>query len=467
MGIITRDVDFLFIYESRNREIDSICLLGAYLENKGYRVGYINSWDSMFHWRPEYRTKVLLLSACYSDNGYAWFTGEALEFEKVINLQWEQVIMNGVAESKGINDWYFRGEALKNRYVCWGENNQEYLHKRFGIGTGQTRVCGYLPLDFYRDNLRDATMKREELFSRYGLDPARKTLLFISSFAEAGKPMSDAAILDEDEDEQESRDNVALQETSQRMILEWFRQLAADEEGIQIVYRPHPAEANNPKVLRYAREVPNIRVIPQESIRNWIMNCDILCNWQSTSMIELYTTGKRTLILRPQEIPHKRAMPIFEDGHFTAVTTYEELLAGIREEHPDFPVEKEKLLRFYSITDQPAYERVGQYLIDTLEDPDFHSRDIGSHSTPKGRILHRAQQRVNTVKAKAVHGLYSFFRGDPDSEKGKKIEEDYVQCTYYEKQMRQNRISQKELREKIDSYKRMICGPGTGDEKCR
>ncbi len=29
MGIITRDVDFLFIYETRNREIDSICLLGA------------------------------------------------------------------------------------------------------------------------------------------------------------------------------------------------------------------------------------------------------------------------------------------------------------------------------------------------------------------------------------------------------------------------------------------------------
>ena len=410
----------------------------------------------MFHWRPEYRTKVLLLSACYSDNGYAWFTGEALEFEKVINLQWEQVIMNGVAESKGINDWYFRGEALKNRYVCWGENNQEYLHKRFGIGTGQTRVCGYLPLDFYRDNLRDATMKREELFSRYGLDPARKTLLFISSFAEAGKPMSDAAILDEDEDEQESRDNVALQESSQRMILEWFRQLAADEEGIQIVYRPHPAEANNPKVLRYAREVPNIRVIPQESIRNWIMNCDILCNWQSTSMIELYAAGKKSLILRPKEIPFQRAMPIFEEGHFTAVKTYEDLLAGVRAEHPAFPVEEDRLLRFYSITDRAAYERVGQYLIDTLEDPDYRSRDIGGHATAKGRILHRVLRKANTAKATAARGIYRLLRGNPDTPRGQKIEENYVHYRYFVQMMRQNRTSRRELREKIDAYKGMI-----------
>ena len=35
MALIIRDVDFLFTYEVRNRELDSICLLGAYLEKKG------------------------------------------------------------------------------------------------------------------------------------------------------------------------------------------------------------------------------------------------------------------------------------------------------------------------------------------------------------------------------------------------------------------------------------------------
>ena len=44
-----REVDFLFVYEVRNREMDAVCLVGAYLEEKGYRVGYINTWDRLYH----------------------------------------------------------------------------------------------------------------------------------------------------------------------------------------------------------------------------------------------------------------------------------------------------------------------------------------------------------------------------------------------------------------------------------
>ncbi len=457
MGYFVRDVDFLFIYESRARELDSICLLGAWLEKRGYRVGYINTWDSMYHWHPEYRTKVALLSACYGDGEISWFTGHALGFEKVVNLQWEQVIMNGVAHSRGKNDWTYSGAALTTRHVCWGENSRTYLRERFGIADDYTRVCGYLPLDFYREELRGATPGREELFARYGLDPGKRTLLFISSFAEAGKPVSDAARLDEDE--QESIDNVRLQERSQAAILSWFRRLLREQGDLQAVYRPHPAEANNPNVLRVQRETPGFRVIPQESIRNWIMSCDILCNWQSTSMIELYASGKPSLILRPEEIPWKRAMSIFEEGHFTAVKTCEELLAGVRAENAPFPVEEERLLRFYSMEREPAYQRVGEYLIETLEDPSYSTPAIGGRPTPKGRILHRAQQRANSAKAAARYRLSKLKAPEnppASTPKRQQIEEDYIHYRYYLQRMQQNRISPRALREKIDSYKKMI-----------
>ena len=451
MGIITRDVDFLFIYETRNREIDSICLLGAYLESRGYRVGYINTWDSMYHWHPEYRTKVALLSACYGDGEYAFFTGHALRFEKAVNLQWEQVIMNGVACSREKTDWDYRGEGLKTRQVSWGENNREYLHDKFGMDYAMTRVCGYLPLDFYREELRGATAEREELFARYGLDPKRKTLLFISSFAEAGKPVSEAAVVGGDE--QESRDNILLQESSQQILLDWFRQLLRDEEGLQIIYRPHPAEAKNPEFLKRAREIRDFHVIQQESIRNWIRNCDILCNWQSTAMIELYAAKKKSLILRPIPIPFKRAMPIFDEGHFRAVTCYDELLREVREEHPVFPVEEERLLQFYSVEEQPAYERVGTYLIDTLNDPEYHSRDIGGHVTPKGRIIHRALAWKNVMKARAAHSARKL---SGNGEQRPDADENYIQNSYYYQMMRQNRISRRELRRQIDLYKSLI-----------
>ena len=451
MGLIIKDVDFLFIYEHRNREMDSICLLGAYLESKGYRVGYVNTWDSMFHVHPEYRTKVILVPACYRSGPYAFFTGFAMSFEKVVNLQWEQVIMNGVVYSEDKTDWDYNGEALVTRHVCWGENDRDYLHDRFGMDYSMMRVCGYLPLDFYREELRGATSERDELFSRYGLDPNRKTLLFISSFAEAGKPLAEAAVVDGDEEE--SRENIRMQEKSQEILLDWFRQLLRDEEGLQIIYRPHPAEAKNPEFLKRAREIRDFHVIQQESIRNWIMNCDILCNWQSTAMIELYAAKKKSLILRPIPIPFKRAMPIFDEGHFRAVTCYEELLKEVREEHPVFPVEEERLLQFYSVEEQPAYERVGTYLIDTLNDPEYHSRDIGGHVTPKGRIIHRALAWKNVMKARAAHSARKL---SGNGEQRPDADENYIQNSYYYQMMRQNRISRRELRRQIDLYKSLI-----------
>ena len=462
MQRIVEDVDFLFIYEVKPRELDSVCLLGAWLENRGYRVGYINSWDTMFHWHTEYRTKVAVLSACYNTGAYEYFLGHALSFEKVVNLQWEQVMMNFATQSKVQTGWDYYGKALEIRHVCWGENNREYLHDRYGIGYDKMRICGYLPLDFYREELRGATETREDLFARYGLDPKKQTLLFISSFADAGKPKSEIALQEGDQRENEEKREV--QATHRNMILDWFRRLARENSDIQIIYRPHPAEASNPEILQIAREIPGFYVIPKESIRNWIMNCDILCNWQSTAMIELYASGKKTLVLRPQEIPFLFSMPILEEGHYKAVTSYEELAAGIREENPEFPVEKDTLLRFYSMTDQPAYERVGQYLIDTLEDPDYRCPEIGEHSSAKGRVLHRIQMKANIAKVKALHGIHRLAGGERMKDgkmtpRAAKIEEDYKHFSYYVQKMRQNRTPYRELRAKINAYRRMIRKP--------
>ena len=451
MGCLVKEVDFLFVYEVRNRELDSICLLGAWLEKKGYRVAYVNSWDNLYNFRPEYRTKVAVIPACYTSGAYTFFTGQqALSFEKAVDLQWEQVLVNMVTQSTVQTGWDFRGEALETRHVSWGENNRDYVHGRYGMGLDKLRVCGYLPLDFYREELRAATADRAELFTRYSLDPEKKTVLFISSFAEAGKPESELELLDGDRNE--LMENIRLQEKSQETILAWFRKLAKEDGSLQIVYRPHPAEANKPEFAESTKGLPNFHVIGGESIRNWILNCDILCNWQSTSMIELYAAGKPTLILRPAEIPFRLAIPIFEEGHYTAVRTYEELAEGIRAERADFPIEKDLLLRFYSITDRPAYERVGQYLIETMEDDGYHSKDIGNHLTAKGRILCRLKDRFETGKVKVVKGIYGML-GKPLPKKRQEETDHYL---YYEQKMKQNRITPKELRTKLDAYKAMI-----------
>ena len=452
MGLIIKDVDFLFIYEVLNREMDSICLLGAYLERRGYSVAYLNTWDTMYNQLPEYRAKVAVLSACYDDGAYAFFTGYANRFEKVINMQWEQVLMNGATRKNAKTDWDFSGETpAETRHVCWGENNRQYLMRRYGFPEKNLRVCGYLPLDFYRPEFREATEKREDLFTRFGLDPVKKTVLFISSFADLGKPAVEQAALRDDE--LDGKENIELQEKSQEVILDWFRHLAAEDRALQIVYRPHPAEADNAALRQCEKDVPNFHVVNKESIRNWILNSDILCNWKSTSMIETFVSGKKTVILHPTEIPFALNMPFFQEGHYRAAHSYEEMKEQIDAEDADYPIEKDLLLQFYSVTDEPAYQRTGDYLIDTLNDPGYRSRDIGQHLSMKGRIIDRFRNRWLTRKAKIQNAMVS---ENDKSTRAQKIREEYEQYCYYENKMRQNRMTEAEAREKLDAFRRMI-----------
>lgn len=71
-----RDVDFLFVYDVKNREFENISLLGAELERRGYKVGFQSFWHSYTHrFYTKYRTKVAVLATCYKDTVYRTFTG--------------------------------------------------------------------------------------------------------------------------------------------------------------------------------------------------------------------------------------------------------------------------------------------------------------------------------------------------------------------------------------------------------
>ena len=70
----------------------------------------------------------------------------------------------------------------------------------------------------------------------------------------------------------------------------------------------------------------------------------------------------------------------------------------------------------------------------------------------KGRIIDRARNRYLTRSAKIRHAFF----GKEKSPRGKKAREDYEQYCYYEQKMRQNRMTEAELREKLDGYRRMI-----------
>lgn len=456
-----KNVDFLFEYEVRNRELDSICLLGAYLETKGYRVGYVNSWDNLYHFQRSYRTKVIVISAAYNNETYNFFTSHADSFQKVVNMQWEQVLVNRIVYSEDPSSWDYSGTALSTRHVCWGEENRKYLNSRYSIPESYLRVCGYIPLDFYRKEFLEIAPKREELFEKYNLDPQRRTILFVSSFSGIGLPKSEEAIGNDYKKKLEKQ----IQTDSQRKIINWFDAFLETHSDYQIVYRPHPSEADNSILLKKTQTVRGFHVIAQESIRNWIQCCDILCNWQSTSMIEMFISGKKTLLLRPISIPFENEMPIFIKGKYISITNYDDFESAIldnRKNYP-FPIEKDDLLRFYDIDNKPTYQRIGEYLIESLNDNNYNSPNRNKKSSFLRKVYRHTKMKIFTAAASVA---YKIFCRNETSENGTKmisslkarINEQYVHYNYFKQKMKLNRVSQKELRKKIECYKKIITG---------
>ena len=389
-----KKVDFLIEYEVKPREFDSMCLVAAYLESKGYTVEFVNSWECLYS-RPEpCEAEVAVISACYDDGTYDYFAGMAYSFKKVVNMQWEQVLRNRVYKPHPYEFGDYIEVALKTRHVCWGEKEKAWQESMFGVPSEYLRVTGYPPLDFYRPEFKKFLVPREELFARYGLDPQKKTLLFISSFATIGLPSSEKF---EDVD---SIREVSI--VSQKTILDWFERFVREYPDMQLIYRAHPAEKDNKDIRAIAEKYKNFFVIPEQPIRHWIAACDRFLNWWSTSAMEIYFSGKNMHVLRPVPVPDYMDLCVFEDAKF--IDNYEDMEKAIFSD-PPFPIPLEKLFRWYDIQDKPAYKRIGDWLIDTYKSKNYSSRP-SKDNIYKRTLLGRGKQ---WLKNTAVFASLSYW----------------------------------------------------------
>ena len=237
--------------------------------------------------------------------------------------------------------------------------------------------------------------------------------------------------------------------TSQEIILGWFIKLAQNDPDIQIIYRPHPAEVDNPQLQRYADEISNFFVLTQESIRHWIINCDVLYNWQSTSMVEMYTSGKSVYLLRPVMIPSVFDIPIFENVEYHVISTYEAFQASAVADHMEmFPISVDELLSYYDIQEKPTCQRVGDYLIETLCDDSYRSRPVERTIFSTRSRLGRIRRKLRAASVSSVcHGKII-----PSAWKGR-LEEENNHFDYYRQKIKLNYIPEEEIRQKIGMYR--------------
>lgn len=378
-----RKVDFLFVYDVKNREYDNLCLLGGELKRRGYRVGYQSFWHSYTHlWYPRYKTRVAAIATCYKDTVYRTFTGFVGSFEKVVNLQWEQMPPNSTLESESAGQWtqaeWNASGVLQHgvQYVSWGRANSKRLTDIVGVESQNICVAGYVTLDFYRPEFQGFFIPRKTLFEKYGLNPDKRTALFISSFVFVNMPrLNSLSPLMGDSAADAFR---CASENSQQAFLSWARQAlsAPGGERLQIIYRPHPSEMANPMLKDMEKGIPGFFVLPQESIKHWLRACDVVYNWNSTTAVESLYSGTPAFVVRPVPLPHGCQMPIFTGTNF--VETYEQFVhtlyhAQESEVQKSYSMDLSLLADFYHVTDKPAYLKVCDFLENTLKDDEFTS----------------------------------------------------------------------------------------------
>jgi surface carbohydrate biosynthesis protein len=364
--------DFLINYEHKAREIETICLIKAELERRGYSVEFSCTYDEdRIRGDQRQKAKVVLTSALYNDGCLYGFVYSIAGFcRKVVNLQWEQALTN-----QDESDPFFyqnpKGYSTDALHLCWGEEPRNRL-LRAGVNGDRAVVVGPVQMDFLRAEFADFYFTREDLARRFDLDATKDWVLFISSFTFVN-------MTDEEYDTEVKHMGTRLHEfqrlsiLSKQEIINWL-EVAINRHPEKIfIYRPHPSESGDRTLLEMEAKHKNFRVVKDLSVKQWIKCSDKILTWYSTSAAEVYFSGKSCTILRPVAIPYEWDVSIYRNARMISENSH--FLQDIEKGDDSFPLSESLLHDYFQVQDTtPAYMRLCDVLERVLNSHDYDMR---------------------------------------------------------------------------------------------
>lgn len=364
-----QEYDFLLMYEHKVRELDNLCLLKYELDKRGYRVKilYANDYELVTSRSTVYRTKVLVIGYCYTSSSIKDYASYRIKFDKVINLQWEQVTTNEQEKNSGS----FRnlsGLAKEIVHISWGENNQKRLVTKAGVAPQNVKVTGNITMDLLRPEFRGFYISREEICTSYDLPADKKLCLFIAGFkyVEASKEEKAATIARFGEGR---RRYLEVAEKEQLTILQWFQQFLEEQDEYVIIYRPHPGDAS-PRAEALAEKYENFKVISELSVKQWIAVSDMVYAWNSTAILEAFFAGKNPMYLCPYPIPEDQDHPLLMK--MNKIKDYETFRMTVSGEQVDIGLTKELVNPFYLVDDDRAsYLKIADAFEEVYQDAGY------------------------------------------------------------------------------------------------
>ncbi len=348
-------LDFLIMYEHKNREINSDCLLKAELERRGYTVKIENTVNrQLFRYHLFEKPKVIVVISLYNEKlFYGHVTDMVGYHRKVVNLQWEQ-----------IGDLKSRGKLLTPSglckdavHICWGEKRAKYLQEN---GCKNAIATGPIQMDFLRPAFSTFYISREKLHKEYGIK-GKKVLLYVSSFSYVHMKKEDKERLAE-----MTGLNIQLRieeaEEAQNKTIDILETYLKNHKDESIIYRPHPGEYIIERLQKLEREESNFFIISDYSIQQWIQTSDIIISWISTSIAEIYFAKKQCVILQPT-VAKSWDDVLYRDARI--VRNYIDFIEEVESDSYTFPIPEKNISANYGTeADGFAYKKIADLLVE-------------------------------------------------------------------------------------------------------
>lgn len=361
------EVDFLMIYEHKVRELENLCLIKYELERRGYKVviKHIEDEEALEAVKPIYHAKVVTTMACYQNASLEWHTKDFVSFDKVIDMQWENIVYPKDERAGVFKNYTGIGREVVR--VSWGEANKRRLLKAAHMDERNIKVVGHVGMDFLRDQLKGYYLSREELFPQYDLPLDKKVLLFASPFYADNLPESYIAGMCKKHGE-DWRDYYAFMMKSEKTILEWMEKLCNSRDDIVVIYRPHPGHIGK-HMSEVAERCPNFKVISERSVKQWILTSDIIYTGNSSTIVEAFFGGKMCYLLFPYEVTNGFELKLISKGE--KIREYEQFYRSVIGEGGAFPIKKEAINDIYLVDDVPSYVKFADMAEEVLKDPSY------------------------------------------------------------------------------------------------
>ena len=358
------ELDFLFIYEHKVRELENLCLMKYELDRRGYRtkIFYIDDAQNALADTPIYHAKVVCTMACYDNYTLFWHTKRFVKFEKVIDLQWENIVYTKDEQREDAykNYWGIGKDVV---HVSWGEQNVKRLLNAAHLDKKKVKLTGHVGMDFLRKPLNRYYISRKELFAEYDIPENKRVILFASPYY--GDCLSEEYIAGMckafGEDWTEYYEFMC---ESQKIVLKWFEKICKEFSDIIVIFRPHPG---HPSVManELTKRCTNFRIISDKSVKQWIVACDKIYTGNSSVVVEAFFARKMCQLLFPLPTTPGFELQLIADSR--KIMTYDEFCRSVFAEKETFPTPEKSIEDIYLIDwEIPNYIKFADMAEDVL-----------------------------------------------------------------------------------------------------